>query len=138
MPGRRPSVAFVALSAASLSACIHVSAPVAPFPPPDESAKVTARAVEANQPPRMEFAVLPKVPGTVVPAKPNANANPPADTVAKKPATTAPSDPPKPVPPVQTLTAVEPRAFPVTSINPTEAPLLAAVRAYTEGRADRA
>jgi hypothetical protein len=140
MPARRSSVAFVALLAASASACVHISTQPTPITPPDEAAKITARAAEANQqPPRMEFASLPKVPGTVVqksPTGPNPNPAPPP-SVAKKSTGPAPTVPPKPVEPA--TAATEPGPFPLVHIAPPpEAPLLAAVRAYTEGRPERA
>jgi hypothetical protein len=137
MPGRRSSVAFVALLAASTSACVHISTQPTPITTPDEAAKITARAAEANQqPPRTPFASLPKVPGEVVQKAPNANPNPPP-SVAKKPGGPAPTVPPKPVEPANGAT--EPGPFPLAHVAPPpEAPLLAAVRAYTENRPDRA
>src|SRR5262245_24399945 len=131
MPGRRPLVAFVALFAASLSACLHVSAPATPTTKTDEAAKITARAAEANQqpPPRIEFAVLPKVPGTVVQTRPPANGNPgPLANTSQKPNNTAPTVAPKSVEPLRTI-GTEPGPFPlVQSAPPPEPPLLAAVR----------
>lgn len=138
----RSSVGFAVLFAAPVLGCLHVGAPSAPITPPEQAAKVTARANEAaQQPPRLEFAVLPKAPGTVVHSKntaPAPNPNPPANTVTQKP-TVPPLGPPKPVQPVQTLNAIEPGPFPLQAVGPVaEAPLLAAVRAYTENRPERA
>jgi hypothetical protein len=137
MTGRRPLVAF-ALLAVPLPACLHISTPTATSQPmtTPEQAKLAeaAKGKLVPAPPKVEeFATLPKVPGTVVPTKPNATPPaPPANTVAQKP--TAP-----PTAPVQPLVAYEPGPFPVAQPAPLpEAPLLAAVRAYTEGRPERA
>ncbi len=138
MLGRRLSVALVALSAASLSACLHISTtPTTPITTPDKAAKIAAHGAESTQqPPRMEFAVLPRAPGTVVPKTgTNANTTPPANTASLKP---TPAPAPKAVEPVRPV-AGEPQPFPVMQTAPLpEAPLLAAVRAYTESRPDRA
>lgn len=128
MPGRRPLVALVALFVVPLPACLHVGAPVASDAPPDGSPKVAAAT-----PPRILFAVLPRVPGTVVPTKP-ANPDPPANTAHKPP------NPPKPVEVVRPVTNTEPALLPPMAqpTTPVEAPLLGAVRAYTEGRPEKA
>lgn len=134
MTGRRPLLAFVALLAAPLPACLHISAPTAtPITTPEQPAKIAEAAKAAPlpppAPPKMEFAVLPRVPGTVVPTRPTAT--PPPNTVTQKP--------PAPRPPVQTVTGAEPAPLPFTHVAPPpEAPLLAAVRAYTEGRPQQA
>ena len=125
MPGRRPLVALVALFVVPLPACLHVGAPVASDAPPDGSPKVAAAT-----PPRILFAELPRVPGTVVPTKP-ANPDPPANTAHK---------PPKSADAVRPVTNTEPALLPPMAQPPTpvEAPLLGAVRAYTEGRPEKA
>jgi hypothetical protein len=138
MPGRRPLLAFVALFAALLSACIHISAPVSA---PDESAKSSPRSDSAPQPPRMEFAVLPKVPGAVVPTKSAAIPPNPTTTVVQNPSAPA-QIAPKPVETVPVRPAAngvnEPAPLPFASVAPPlEPPLLAVVRAYTEGRVER-
>jgi hypothetical protein len=138
MPGRRLFAALVALFALPLPACIHVSAPA----PPDPTLKSapTARATDSPSPPRLQFAELPRVPGTVVQvrpaANPNSGANPtPPNTVTQKP--NPPAGPAKPVePPVRTANGAEPGTLPILQV--TEAPLLAAVRAYVEGRPEKA
>jgi hypothetical protein len=136
MPGRRPLFAFVAFLTLPLSACLHISTS-APTPREDK-AKVVVKANDAPQPPqapppqspRLEFASLPKAPGTVVQLnKPQQNPNPTTNSdtgIAQKP-NPQPVSPPGPIQP-----AGEPRPFPV------ESPLLRAVREYTEGRPDRA
>lgn len=135
MPGRRPLVALVALFAVPLPACLHVSAPATPITTPEQAANIAARGAEAAQPPRLDFAVLPRVPGTVVATRPQANAKTPPNTVAQKPT----DAPPKPVDPVRPAVGAEPDPFPIAQIVPTpEVPLLAAVRAYTEGRPEKA
>lgn len=137
MPGRRPFSAFVALFVVPLPACLHVSAPTPSTTPPAD-AKTVARATESPQPPRLEFAVLPRVPGTVVP-KPGATPNPlPPNTTAQKP-NVSPNGPTKPADPLRPPSWNEPNPFPVIPASvQTEPPLLQAVRAYTEGRPDRA
>jgi hypothetical protein len=137
MPGRWPFAAFVALFVIPLPACLHVSAPTPSTKPPEDLPKVTARAADAPQPPRLEFAVLPRVPGTVVP-KPGPNPHPPPST-AQKP-NVLPAGPTKPSDPLRPPVGIEPGPFPpvVPAGGPPEAPLLAAVRAYTEGRPDKA
>ena len=140
MTGRRPLVAFVAVFAIPLPACLHISAPVTPITTPEQTAKITESAKAAKtapnpEPPRMEFAVLPKVPGTVVPTNPGA---PRADSVAKKP----PVIPAPPTPlesPVRPLGSQEPGPLPFSQVPvPAEAPLVAAIRAYSEGRVEKA
>ena len=114
MPGRRPHAALVALFTVPLPACLHVTAPAKP----PESA-VTA------QPPQIRFAELPRVPGTVVPVRP---APPAPDTTAQKPTEA-----------VRPAVGTEPQPYPLARPAPAaEVPLLAAVRAYTEGRPERA
>jgi hypothetical protein len=142
MTGRRPLVVFAALLALPLPACLHIStsAPTpTPITTPEQAAKIAeeAKGKLVPAPPKMEFATLPKVPGTVVPTKPNAPPPaPPANTITQKP--TAPPVA-APTPPVQPLVAVEPNPLPFAQPAPLpEAPLLAAVRAYTEGRPERA
>lgn len=137
MPARRSSVAFVALFAASTSACVHISTQTAPVTT-DEAPKVTARATEANQrPPRMEFASLPKVPGEVVQKSSTAPSPKSAAPPGGPQKTTGPAPTIPPVDPASG--AAEPGPFPPVYVVPQpEAPLLAAVRAYTENRPDRA
>lgn len=136
MTGRRPLFAFVALFVVSLPACLHISSgpPATPITTPEQAAKITEASKTAAAPPaapRMDFATLPKVPGTVVPTKPSAA--PSANTTAQKPA------PAPPKPSVQPLVATEPQPLPFASFAPPpEAPLLAAVRAYTEGQPQKA
>lgn len=138
MPGRRPFAAFVALFVLPLPACLHISAPAAsPAPTDPPKPAPTVRATDSAQPPRTDFSTLPRVPGTVVQAKPTTNPNPNSANTAQKP-TPAPAGPTKPTEPVRTVTGAEPRPFPVTQVVPPEPPLLAAVRAYTENRADKA
>ncbi len=130
MPGRRPLAAFVALFALPLPACLHISAPPTPADDGAKSApKPTVRAADpaTPQPPRLDFASLPRVPGTVVPLRPQ------PDTTAKKP-------PPAPGPAKTLLptTGAEPQPFPLIAPPPPEPPLLAAVREHCAGRSDRA
>src|SRR5262249_10953592 len=100
--------------------------------------KATVRAADSAQPPRLEFAVLPRVPGTVVPVRSVANPNPPpAPNVGQKPTPAPPAGPPKPADPGRV--PGQPGPFPaIPASPPPEAPLLQAMRAYTEGRPDRA
>lgn len=137
MPGRRSPVVFAALLVLPLPACIHISAPAPPVKGPDAGApaKSVAEAPTAPKPqpappaaPKAEFAVLPRVPGTVAPLRPAPGAPPPRDTTAQKPAG-----------PVRAATGTEPGAFPLTQFPGTpEPPLLAAARAYAENRPERA
>ena len=125
MPGRWPLFTLVALSAVALPACLHIGPTVVP------PAKADAQAKHAPPvAPRFEFGTLPKVPGTVVPM--NAAA-PPAkpEAVAQKPA--------PPANPVRPAGSGEPGPFPLPAATvPPEPPLLAAIRAYSEGRPDQA
>ena len=132
MPGRRPLHALVALFVVPLPACLHVSAQVEPAAvAPDVPVKVAEAA-----PPRLIFAELPKVPGTSVPTK-VANANTPAVTTQKS------TNPPK-APDVRLATGEQPPGLlPPMQMNvpaplPVETPLLGAVRAYCEGRPEKA
>ncbi len=145
MPGRRPLVALVALFTVPLPACLHVSAQIDPAAVKDETSKVATKPAETPkgatkpadppQPPRLEFAVLPRVPGTLV------QVARPANSAAN---TAAPTGPPKPFDPMVGMAAAfdppPPLPAAVAQPNPAayEAPLLAAVRAYTENNPQRA
>lgn len=142
MPGRRPSLALFALFVVPLPACIHISA--TPSPPDTKGetkidsktvAKSEPKAVpvtKAQQPPKMEFAVLPRVPGTVAPLK---NA-----TAQKTPAQPEPVAPTRPGDSVRTAHNNEPGPFPFTQpfAPAPEPPLVGALRAYMEERPERA
>jgi hypothetical protein len=100
---------------------------VEPKPPPAKVADAKAL------PPKMEFAVLPKVPGTVAPLK---NA-----TAQKQPDPPAPIAPAKPGDLVyRTAHSHEPGPFPFAQpfAPPPDPPLVGAMRAYVEGRPERA
>jgi|SRR5579883_414677 len=136
MPGRRLLAAFFALVAFPLPACIHINAPMTSAS--TEEAPKTADATP--QSPRILFAELPRMPGAVVRAKPLANTPPPRDSFAQNPVDTAPPNPPKPVEAIATTVGAEPNRFPTLppAAAVSEPPLLAAVRAYSENRPDRA
>ena len=128
---RRPLLVLPAAAALLLPACISVHARPLPVAPPDAAAKIAEGAAKAaEQPRKSDFAVYPSRPGEAVPTKPGA-----ADaTTAQKP------NPAGPVAPGVT-TAGEPGAFPLAPTRPplpAEPPLLAAVRAYAEGKPERA
>lgn len=137
MPGRRTLFCLFAFSALSLPACLSVNAQIGTksTPPPEKPAEPTAKIRPepiSPQPPRMEFAVLPKAPGAVVPTKPEAPATTAAKTnTAQKPGEVAPVNPPNGV----KTAGTEPQPFPLlTPLGPPESPLVTAVRAYSEGR----
>jgi hypothetical protein len=146
MPGRRPSLALLALFVVPLPACIHVStSPHAPDTKGEAKtdtkadAKPVADAKPRSQqppaPPKMEFAVLPRVPGTVAlkNTPPQKQLNPPLEPVA-------PVAPTKPGDPVRTAHSNEPGPFPFAHqfAPPPDPPLVGAMRAYVEGRPERA
>ena len=144
MPGRRPLVALVALCVVPLPACLHVAAQTTT--PEDLKVKAvanvvptvpTARAAEPT-PPRMEFATLPRVPGTVVLTKPNAKPTPNATAQNQKPNTLPAGGPTQPGPVQPPGNAAPPGPFPPIAGPVPEPPLLAAVRAYAENRPDKA
>src|SRR5437868_5151462 len=118
MPGRRPLFAFAALFAVVLPACLHVSVPAdppakAPTKTPVED-KVTARAVDPPQPPRIYFGELQSArPGTVVTTKPT---NPATPTNTNTNTAQRPT-PPAPGGPAQTG-GTEPGAFPALPAAP--------------------
>jgi hypothetical protein len=144
MPGRRPSLALLALFVVPLPACIHISA--TPLPPDAKGeTKVEPKAVAkpvadakarpqppAGQPPKMEFAVLPRVPGTVAlknnppPKQPNPAVEPVAPTQPGDPVRTAHNNEPGPFPFAQPFAP------------PPDPPLVGALRAYMDGRPERA
>ena len=137
MPGRQPLFTFVALCAIPLPACLHIGASAVPTTTPEPSAEITAKAKTAAKPhqpvpPRLDFAVLPKlpkVPGTVISTKPDAPATP--DTAAHKPTTLAPTNPVR-------QAVGEPGPFPPLSPGDSSEPLLLAiVRAYVEGHPEQ-
>jgi hypothetical protein len=142
MTGRRPLVAFVALLVVPLPACLHISAQVDSTKQQEllKNSSSSARTAEPA-PPRMEFATLPRVPGAVVPTRGTPPSAPGVATSAQKPTVLPPNGPPRPVEQVTPTVWVDPpgRLPPLTpQPGPAEPPLLAAVRAYVEGRPDRA
>jgi hypothetical protein len=155
MPGRRPLSLLVALLAPALPACLHVSTtqPVPREEAPKVVVKPDAKSVGSS---RTDFAELPRVPGTVVKAHPQASPGPNA-SAGTSTAQKAPSDPagpahpaggpmpqgeaPRLLPPIGSGGQQEPRLLLPNGPQgaaPPEPPLLAAVRAYSEGRPDRA
>lgn len=142
MPGRRPLFFLFAFCALSLPACLSVNAHVGskPTPPPEKAPEPVAKATKPEplqpQPPQMQFAVLPKAPGAVVPTKPDAPATTTAKTnTAQKPGEVASVSPPNGV----KTAGTEPQPFPLlTPLGPPESPLVTAVRAYTENRPEQA
>lgn len=129
----RPIVAFVALFAIPLPACLHVQkVPKSPTPP--DEGKIAARAADGSPtPPRILFAELPSRPGAVVFTNPQPKLGPSA--TAQK----SPNPEPKTAQPVQPI-ATEPGPFPIVHVaSPLpEAPLVAAMREYAAGRPERA
>ncbi|HEY1192273.1 MAG TPA: hypothetical protein VGE74_31905 [Gemmata sp.] len=142
MPGRRSVLFLLAFNALTLPACLHVDARIGPKPtvPPeratDSSTRIKTDAKTPPPAPRGEFNTLPRVPGTVVPTNPDAPATTsPRASTAQKPGDTVPVNPPT----VVNTGSGEPAPFlPLTHFKQPEAPLLAAVRAYTEGRPEQA
>jgi hypothetical protein len=132
MPVRRPLVALAALVVVPLPACLHISAQPAPAEDPKPAPKATARAADpatTPQPPRLDFASLPRVPGTKMPLRPQPG--PGAIANVQKP------------PPAPLLPATghgEPGPFPLVAppAAAPEPPILVAVREYCAGRSDRA
>ena len=140
MPGCRLLLALLALGTLALPACLHVDARISPKPitSAEQAAGIAARAksepkVPLPVQPRSEFNSLPRVPGTVVPLNPDAPVTANTKT-AQKPDSSAVA------PPNGVKTAsTEPASFPpLTRLGPPEPPLLAAVRAYCEGRPELA
>jgi hypothetical protein len=142
MPGRRLFMACLAFGVLTLPACVVSSAPV-PITSPEQAAKMQAETksllrakvppVTDTQPtpPRMEFAILPKVPGTVVNTKTDTQKSAtPSQAQKTDPAAITPPNAVKPA-------GFEPGLLPPITMPP-EPPLLAAMRAYTEGRPERA
>lgn len=139
MPGRRPSLALFALFVVPLPACIHISATPSPSDAKGETkidSKTVARSEpKAQQQPKMEFAVLPRlprVPGTVEPLK--------SATAQKAPTQPEPVAPTRPGDSVRTAHNNEPGPFPFTQpfAPAPEPPLVGALRAYMEERPERA
>jgi hypothetical protein len=131
MPGRRPLVALVALFVVPLPACLHLSAPTPPPPEETKDAKQTAKIDPA--PARAEFAVLPRLPGSVVRAAASTEP-PPHQLVATTQGSTTP--PPNGV---AVTGGAEPGPFPPQPPSPAPEPaVLAALRASLENRPDRA
>jgi hypothetical protein len=134
MPGRRPLVALFAFLALPLPACLHVQGAPNPKTPPEDP-KIAARGTDATQPapPRIQFAELPSRPGAVVPTR---QLGPSPGATAQK---QTPAQPARAGEPVRAV-GTEPGPFPLPQVSspPPEAPLIAAVRAYAEGRPEKA
>ena len=102
-----------------LPACLHISAqttPTTPENPPKPLAKVIDPA-----PPRLEFASLPRVPGTVVRTRPDANPTVNANANGAQNANTQANNTPKPIiPSTQTTTtaATSPIFFCIAQLSP--------------------
>ena len=132
MPGRRPLVALVALFVVPLPACLHTSAPTAPTPDDTKDAKQVAKTDPA--PPRLEFASLPRIPGTLVRLTGNTNTSAnPTQSVGPAP---KPSNPPPTGPVALAGGNMDTPIFPIAPAP--DPPLLAVVRAYVENHPDRA
>lgn len=148
MPGCRLLLAFFALVALTLPACLHVDARIGPRPaaqperstePAPKAKADTAQTTSHPQAPQMQFAVLPKAPGTVVPTNPDAPPTVSTNTSQKPTKPDVPPPPAAPAPGILKADSSEPAKFPaLTQFGVPEAPLLAAVRAYSEGRPDQA
>ncbi len=138
MPGRRPLLALVSLFAFTLPACLSVRAEVGPkpIPVPEQRAELEAKTkAEVNQPLRgTDFGVLPKSPGTVL--QKTSGSQTTSNHNTKTPKQNPAASPVNPVRP----SSGEPGPFPVLPpiTVPPESLLLAAVRAYTEGRPEQA
>jgi hypothetical protein len=152
MTVHRRSHLLLAAAALTLPACISVSAPPVPLTPAELAARYSAEgAARAIAPPRKggtDFAIYhPARPGEVVPTKPVTKV---ATTVQKPvPIAPAPSERTAPVAPQSSLTPTsaaaspverDPNIFPLSprSASGTESPLLAAFRAYVDGKPERA
>ena len=130
MPRRRLIAVFYALVTLPLPACLHISARVSH--PSDEEPAIPAET--RPQSPRILFAELPRLPGTVVRGRPLAH---PTPRPLENP-DTPPNIPQKPAEAIYPVGA-EPNRFPSVQVAPTrESPLLAAVRAYVENHPERA
>jgi hypothetical protein len=139
MPGRRPFVALVALFVVPLPACLHISAPA----PPPEDPKDTRQTTKTEPvPPRLEFASLPRIPGSLILTRTATNNSAAPNSGQQANNQQKPSNPPPGPTPTGPVSPIgggggEPNLFP--PVNPAlEPPLLAAVRAYVENRPDRA
>jgi hypothetical protein len=126
---RRPLL-LSAAAAFLLPACISIHAKTTPITPPDAAKDAV---VKTTEPPRKtEFGIFPSRPGDVVATKPDAK----GVTTAQKTGNPVPPGPPGGV-----TVAGDPGPFPIAPTRPTlppEPPLLAAVRAYAEGKPERA
>ena len=137
MPAPRTLFLLAGLALGPTPACVLVSKPVAPTNPPATPPVPTMDAAAGLRP------------GEVRPVRPGvatAKAPPPADPPDSGPAQTTsrrpnPDPGPEAPPPRIDLTAarVEPGALPILTAPPSpDAPLVAAVRAYVDGRPDDA
>lgn len=147
MTVQRRSLLLLSATAAFLfPACIGVNAKPVPITPADVAARITAEgAAKATESVRKsEFAIYPSRPGETVPTKTVAR----DATTAQKPNPgnsdvnpAGPIVPPTPPSHASGTAANDPRAFPLAAHRTnvvTEPPLLAAVRAFIEGRQERA
>lgn len=138
MPARRLLAVCCAVAALPVSACLQVHATTQSR---EETASRprTIPSAKVESPSPSGFAVLPRVPGAVVrektlpPSRDVSLAPKPDTTMASKPASVAPVAP---------LGSETPGLFPVGMLppvsTPPEVPLVAAVRAYVEGRPEKA
>jgi hypothetical protein len=152
MTAPRRSLLLAAAAAFLFPACISIHAKSTPLTPPDVAAQLNAQtaafagvhgAASALQTTQMtrktDFAIYPARPGEVVAIKPAAK----DATTAQKPAVgnAGAHMPIAPPPPGGVITADHPGPFPLAPVRSAvlaEPPLLAAVRAYIEGKPERA
>lgn len=140
---RRPLLAF-ASAAFLLPACISINAKPIPITPPDVTAQLTAQAAAhtTGSLHKSDFAIYPSRPGEAIATKPGARDS----TTARRP---VPIPGPGVSPPVlkepteNTIvpTTGDPGPFPLGPARTTavpEPPLVAAVRAFIEGKQERA
>lgn len=131
---RRPLFLSTAAAAALLlPACLSIQTQPQAVTPAGTRDKPASPAKDQARKPTDEFASL--RPGTVVPTKPAAGAK--DATAARKPNEGAPPAAPPPPNPIK-VAGEPPGPFPPVAAAPAEPPLLAVVRAYAEGRPDRA
>jgi hypothetical protein len=139
MTAHRRPMFLLAAAALSLPACLNIQAHTTPLTPPEVRDRLAAEAqarAKAEAGKKSEFAVFPSRPGETVAINPA-----PKETTSavsqKPPEKVAEEAPPPEVKPAGDPGRLPVRPAPLLS-SAAEPPVLAAVRAYAEGRPDRA
>lgn len=141
MTAHRRPLLLSAAAAFLLPACLSIQPHPTPVTSPEQRDRIAARAKPTEPVRKTEFGMLPSRPGESVAINPAARDAKTPSTSQKptgNPNTDTPASPTPDVKVAGGLTDPLPIRPPLLTLPPTEPPVLAAARAYAEGRPDKA